>query len=170
LGENRKLSVLTFRKFAQYVLPICLASLPALANTGSNVWYVTPEDRGACGEECYTAPTAWIDDAYNRHSFGISCGGTMKMAGPAMEASVPPFSHAEMYVDQQSYGIFEVQNGLNDTVLSPTNPSWQTPTRTQAALNAGESLSFVIPGYAQLDFTLSGSRSAISLMNSSCSY
>jgi hypothetical protein len=157
-----------FRKITRILALLCLVVLPAFVNAGSNVWYVTPESRGSCGEECYSAPAAWIEDTYGNHSFGVSCRGTMFMGGSAMAVNEPPFSQAEMFIDEQSYGYFDVQNGLNDTYVTPTNPGWQTPSRIQAALDSGEALSFHVPRYAQLNFKLSGSRSAIALMNNAC--
>jgi hypothetical protein len=158
-----------FKKITRILSPLCLVVLPAFVNAGSDVWYVTPEDHGDCGEECYTAPAAWIDNTYGKFRFGVSCG-SMIMSGPAMEVSQPPFSIVEMFIDRQSYGYFNVHNGMQDTYVSPTIPDWQTPSRIQAALNSGGALRFMIkaPEYGQINFKLSGSRSAIALMNKAC--
>ncbi len=149
-------------------ITIALAIFPASAIAGANVWYNTPAGQGDCGEECYTPPIAWIDTKDGKHSFGISCGDAMIVGGAAMMQRQPPFSAAEMVIDGRSFGTFSVDNGMNDTYLSATDPAEQSPSRVQDAISSGNALRFRIADSAPLDFTLSGSRAAIQTMSRLC--
>ena len=80
-----------------------------MAIAGSDTWYMTPEYQGDCGDECYTAPTAWIDEINENHAFGVTCDGTIVLGGPAMEVSQVPFSRAYMVIDNRSLGRFSME-------------------------------------------------------------
>jgi len=157
------------RKLTKYALvAITFAVIPAAANAGADVWYVTPEDKGDCGEECRTPPMAWIDEANGTHTFGMTCSGVMVMGGSAMEVPEPPFSELEMVIDGQSLGRFSVQNGLNDVYVSPTKPDEQSPDQVRAKLESGSALSFKVAGQVPIEMTLSGSKNAIRKMRTFC--
>ena len=147
---------------------VAFAAVSASAIAGSDRWYVTPEQQGDCGAECYTPPIAWIDAADGKHAFGVTCDGVMIMGGSAMEVSEPPFSEVVMTIDGQSFGRFSVDNGLNDVYVSPTDPAAQSPKRILAVLESGGALSFRIAGRAPLELTLAGSKAAIRSVGKLC--
>lgn len=139
-----------------------------MASAGSDAWYVTPEHRGACGEECYAAPAAWIDEVGGQISFGLSCYGPMIMGGPAMEVSEPPFSYVEMMIDGQSLGHFSVDNGLSETYINPLDESRQPASLIYAAIQSGNELNFATPRGDRIDMTLAGSTDALRSMRALC--
>jgi hypothetical protein len=144
------------------------ASISSAALAGSDIWYVTPEDQGDCGDECYTPPTAWIDQINGDHAFGVTCGGTLILGGPAMEVSELPFSKAFLIVDNRSLGRFSVDSGLNDVYVSPDQGNDVSKAKIQSALNSGQALKLNVAGRSPIRFNLAGSRSAIRLMNRAC--
>lgn len=145
---------------------IATGSAPALA--GSEVWYTTPEDQGDCGDECYTAPHAWIDQIGGGHAFGVSCDATMVLGGPAMEVSELPFSQAIMKVDSQSLGQFSVDSGLNDVYVSPSEANGISPSSVKAAIESGTTMQLEVAGRSTIRFTLKGSKAAIREMERLC--
>ena len=144
------------------------AAIPSTVIAGSNAWYMTPEKQGECGEECYTAPTAWIDEASGNYSFGVTCDSLMVMGGAAMEVSEPPFSETNIAVDSRSLVRFSVENGLNDVYVRPASENTLSLSKVQAMLETGSTLYFNIAGQQSLEFTLSGSKTAIRSMSQSC--
>ena len=150
-----------------------LASLFILATSGqsfagSDVWYVTPEDQGYCGDECYTAPHAWIDQMDGNHAWGVTCGATMVLGGPAMEVSELPFSQAILRVDGKSLGLFAVDSGLNDVFVSPEQTNGITLKKVKAALAAGTAFQVEVADKEPIKFTLKGSKAAIREMERLC--
>lgn len=140
---------------------VLIATVSTPGHAGSEAWYTTPEDQGDCGDECYTAPHAWIDQMGGRHAFGVSCDATMVLGGPAMEVSELPFTQAIMKVDGQSLGQFSVDSGLNDVYVSPSDANGITPTNVKAALESGGAMQLDVAGRTPIKFTLKGSKAAI---------
>ena len=143
-------------------------AVSTLAYASSISWYVIPEDQGDCGDECYTAPTAWIDDEANRHSFGISCEDTMVIDGRAFYGVESEIEYLDMSVDGRSLGRFNVATGLNDIYVQNANGDPKAPKAVLAALRAGQNLKLVLKNGQNIDFTLAGSRNALALKDRLC--
>ena len=139
-----------------------------MPSTRSSAWYATPADQGDCGDECYTAPTAWIDQEEGNYAFGVSCDATLILGGSAMEVSQLPFSAAEMIIDGKSFGHFSIDSGLNDVFVSPDADNGRTPNTVQKALESGARLQLIIVNGPALDFTLKGSKTAIATTMKAC--
>ncbi|MEP0943679.1 MAG: hypothetical protein ABJH63_14025 [Rhizobiaceae bacterium] len=149
-------------------MSISLATMSLPAQAGSDAWYTTPERQGDCGDECYTAPHAWIDEANGRHAYGISCDSTMVLGGPAMEVSQIPFTKAHILIDGKSMGVFSIDSGLNDVFVSPAEENELTHAQVQAALEAGRRFQLKVEGRSPIKFNLRGSRAAIRSMMKAC--
>jgi len=152
----------------QAVMALALAMLGTSALAGPSLWYVTPAQQGDCGAECYSPPAAWIDDQAAAYEFGVSCDGMMILGGQALAMANAPFEEIEMMIDGRSLGRFSVHSGLNDIYVSPLDPAAQSPGAIRAALTSGGTLELRPPGGTRLNFTLSGSRAAIGLMEQLC--
>ncbi len=139
------------------------AGQPALASNWS--WYVIPSDQGDCGDECYTPPTAWINEADGSFSLGITCEGEMLIEGPVNSDGTVP-DKLEMSIDGKSFGSFEIISGLNDNFVR-SDPEKPGATGTvRSAILSGSEMTVAIGKVHR--FTLGGSRAAIDLMERLC--
>lgn len=147
---------------------VCALTLPQ-AMAQSPRWAVESASQGDCGDECYTPPTAWVYAGNGQFAFGVQCDGQMVLGGPAMAVPTPPFSQVEMRIDGRSYGVFSVQNGLNDVYVSPTlggTQDWLSTIRP--ALAGGNVLQLWMGPSALLEFGLGGSRLALDGVDAQC--
>ena len=156
------------RSVLALVASVFILTAPSSALAGSDVWYTTPEEQGDCGDECYTAPHAWIDQIGGNHAFGVSCQSTMVLGGPAMEVSELPFSQAMIQVDGKSQGLFSIDSGLNDVFVTPAATNGITLPNMKAALASGSALQIDVEGRSPIKFTLKGSKAAIREMERLC--
>ncbi|MEZ5670798.1 MAG: hypothetical protein R3F55_25865 [Alphaproteobacteria bacterium] len=146
------------------------AALLILAGTASAQqarWAAHPGERGACGDECSTPATAWVFEPGGNFAFGVQCGGTLVLGGPAMQQPTPAFDHVDMVIDGRSFGRFAVANGLNDVYVSPTGAG-QDWAALGPALMAGNTVQLWMTQSALLEFSLAGSRAALGELDRLC--
>jgi hypothetical protein len=156
-------------KFLSSIATAMVLSLAATAaSANSEIWYVVPEDRGDCGDECYTPPAAWIDEEGHRYALGVSCDDQLMLGGRATYVSEMAIDSLEMIVDGRSLGRFSVIGGLNDIYIQPTDEAGQPPAGTATALSTGENVVLRFQDGPSFAFTLGGAKAAIALMHRLC--
>ena len=148
---------------ASTIAVLSLIAVPTLAASWS--WYVIPADQGDCGDECYTPPTAWIDEIDGPYSLGITCDGEMVIDGP-VDAGGQFIDRLDMVIDGQAIASFEIISGLNDFYVrfDPDIPGATGKVRN--AILSGTDM--VLTLRKAHKFTLGGSRRAIDLMERLC--
>lgn len=130
-------------------------------------WYVSPEVKGDCGDECYEPPTAWVDDRSGTYRFGVTCDGTIELGGPATETSEFVHLGMGMTIDDRAYGPVNIQHGLKDVFVTPDDESSLTVAEIVDALAKGSSMRLFLTS-GPVAFSLNGSRSAIALAKRLC--
>lgn len=149
-------------------LSIAFLSLSTAAWASDEVWYVVPEDKGDCGDECYRAPTAWIDEAGGNYALGVTCENTMILGGKATYVNEITIESLEMVVDNSSLGQFAVETGLNDVFIQPQDAHSQNPSAIVGTLSAGQEVVLRFRDGQSYKFTLAGARGAVGLMRELC--
>lgn len=149
-------------------LSIVFLSVSTAAWATPELWYVVPEDKGDCGDECYRAPTAWIDEAGGSYSLGVTCENTMILGGRATYVNEITIGSLEMTVDNRSLGQFAVESGLNDVYIQPQDAHSQNPGAIVSALTGGQEVSLQFRDGQSFRFTLEGARGAVDLMRELC--
>lgn len=148
-------------------LALLLASPAAAQSPG---WYLTPNVSGPedCGGECDEIATAWVSTEDGRFAFGVSCFGTMMLAGPGTLVDPLPFDRTGIAVDGTTFGSYQVQAGMNDVYISPEGggePDWS---RLRPALTTGEALELRAGSGETLAFTLYRAREAMEALARLC--
>ena len=149
-------------------LSVAFLSLSTAAWASDEIWYVVPEDKGDCGDECYRAPTAWIDEASGNYSLGVTCENIMILGGKATYVNEITIGSLEMVVDNSSLGQFAVESGLNDVFIQPQDAHSQKPGAIVGTLSAGQEVMLRFRDGQGFRFTLEGARSAVALMRELC--